>query len=272
MTSNLDVPTYADLRLEVDGAVARLTMARPEKANALSRRQLEDLRAAAAWIDGSPTIKVVLLDGEGRHFCGGADLTDDHVGASALSRSASIDQGRVVTAAVAAMRPVTIARLHGQVRGGGAVLAMACDLRFAIADIELSFPEARLGWPLPWGCIPRLVREVGPMRTADLVLNCRPMSAEALLAAGLVLFAGDAVQVDAMIEDTIANLAATASIVLESVKTYVGECADALVPAALGRSDVLRMRAAIADPEANGATKTGVPEMLAGQPIGARRF
>jgi enoyl-CoA hydratase/carnithine racemase len=272
MSAIADAPSFQGLRLAIEGPVARLTMSRPAKANALSRRQLEDLAAVASWIDRVATIKVVVLDGEGPDFCGGADLTDDRAGASPLSRSANIDLGRVVTGAFAGMRPVTIARLHGKVRGGGAVLAMACDLRFAVDDVEWSFPEARLGWPLPWGCVPRLVREVGPMRTADLVLNCRPMSAGALLAAGLVLFTGAPGEVDAVIEDTVANLSSTPGIVLETLKTYVGECAEALVPASHGRSDVWRLMAAQSDPDARQATRAGVPEMLGGIRPGPQRF
>ncbi len=60
------------------------------------------------------------------------------------------------------MRPITIASLHGLVLGGGFVLALSCDLRIAAHDVSMSLPEAVLGWPVPWGCVPRLVREVGP--------------------------------------------------------------------------------------------------------------
>lgn len=266
----MNAPLFPELRLRVDGPVARLTLARPAKANALSQRQLEHLGAAAAWLNGVPTIKVVIIDGEGQHFCGGADLADDRIGAPERTLSARIDQGRSVTTAIAEMRPVTIARLHGRVRGGGAVLAMACDLRFVVQGAELSFPEARLGWPLPWGCVPRLVREVGPMRTADLVLNCRPMSADALVAAGLALYAGAEADVDAMIDDTVANLVATPSVVLESVKSFISECADAIVPASMGRSDIWRMRAAMAQPDFRATNKARTREMLSPERFGPR--
>src|SRR5207248_9897867 len=132
---------------------------------------------AVEIVDREADVKVVVLDGEGRHFSGGADMRDRDRDIPYRGRWGAADLGRSTTEAIASMRPVSIARLHGSVRGGGAVLAMACDLRFALDDTELSFPEARLGWPLPWGCVPRLVRELGPMRTKDLVLNCRPMSA-----------------------------------------------------------------------------------------------
>ena len=268
----MSVPLFPELRLRVDGPIARLTMARPAKANALSQRQLQHLEAAVAWVNGDPAIKAVVIDGEGRHFCGGADLTDDRVGADDRALSARIDQGRAVTAAIAAMRPVTIARLHGRVRGAGAVLAMACDLRFVVQGAELSFPEARLGWPLSWGCVPRLVREVGPMRTADLVLNCRPMSADALVTAGLALYSGAEAEVDAMIDDTVRNLAATPSIVLETIKAYIAECADVLVPASMGRSDIWRIRAAMADPDFETVNKAGTQDMLSMERFGPRGF
>ena len=60
--------------------------------------------------------------------------------------------------------------------GGGLVLAAACDLRIAAASARFSIPEIDLGIPLAWGGIPRLVREIGPALTKELVITCREFS------------------------------------------------------------------------------------------------
>ena len=70
------------------------------------------------------------------------------------------------------MRALTIARIQGWCVGGGLVLAAACDLRLAADTARFSIPEVDLGIPLAWGGIPRLVREIGPALTKELVLTC----------------------------------------------------------------------------------------------------
>jgi enoyl-CoA hydratase/carnithine racemase len=88
--------------------------------------------------------------------------------------------------AIEQMRAVTIAEVHGYVVGGGLVLMAACDLRVAAEDTAFSIPEVELGIPLAWGGIPRLVREIGPALTKELVITCRRFSAAEAKAFGLV--------------------------------------------------------------------------------------
>src|SRR4051812_33398845 len=79
--------------------------------------------------------------------------------------------------AIGGMRAMTIAAIHGHCVGGGVVLAVACDLRIAAEGTRFSIPEVDLGVPLTWSGIPRLVRELGPAVTKELVLLCRPFDA-----------------------------------------------------------------------------------------------
>ena len=119
-----------------------------------------------------------IVRGEGRSFSAGFDL-DDFVGqAMEMSPRQTADLGRVAAEALTDVRPLTIAAIHGHCVGGGVVLAAACDLRLAADDARFSIPEVDLGIPLAWGGIPRLVRELGPAITKELVLTCRPFTAE----------------------------------------------------------------------------------------------
>lgn len=166
------------LKLRIDGAVAELLLDRPEKLNALSPTALSELIEAAGLLDAEQAVKVVVLRGAGRAFTAGADLaamgTPDPGGAA---RRAALDLGRRAVEAIATMRALTIAAIHGHCVGGGVVLATACDLRIAAEGTRFAIPELDLGIPLTWGGIPRLVRELGPAVTKDLVLTRRAFDA-----------------------------------------------------------------------------------------------
>jgi enoyl-CoA hydratase/carnithine racemase len=163
------------LRRTADGPVGSIVLDRPGKLNALSRETLQELVDAAHWFDAQRHVKVVIVRGEGRAFSAGADLSA--MGGDDGSGRAGVDLGRRMAEAVAEMRPLTIAAIHGHCVGGAVVLATACDLRVAADDATFSIPEVDLGIPLTWSGIPRLVRELGPALTKELVLLCRPFDA-----------------------------------------------------------------------------------------------
>lgn len=169
-----------------DGAVATLTLTRPHRLNALSRATLIDLAAAARWCDAHKDVKVVVVTGEGSSFSAGFDLADFASPDPEYSVRDTADLGRVMAETVTNMRAVTIAAIDGHCVGGGLVLAAACDLRIATESATFRIPEVDLGIPLAWGGIPRLVREIGPALTKELVLTCRPFSAEEARSIGFV--------------------------------------------------------------------------------------
>ena len=166
------MPATTAIRVEVDGAgtIGRLTLARPEKLNTLSRAVLEELTAAATWFDGQPDVKVVVVTGAGRAFSAGFDL-DDRTWAELGAPERSTAVGRAMAEAIGGMRAVTIAAIRGHCIGGGVVLAAACDLRVASITATFRIPEVDLGIPLFWTGVPRLVREIGPALTKELVMT-----------------------------------------------------------------------------------------------------
>lgn len=202
---------YEQLKLEVDGPVARLTLDRPQVRNALSRTLLRELITAAAELDAATGVRVVVVCGAGPSFCAGADLADL---AAALvdtdpdERTAAADLGRRMADAVEGMRAVTIARLHGHVVGGGAVLAAACDLRVADPGTTVRIPEVDIGLPLGWGGLHRLVRDVGVMRTKELVMTGRPVGADEACTLGLVTSVADDGALDVAIDRLVQTLLA----------------------------------------------------------------
>jgi enoyl-CoA hydratase/carnithine racemase len=129
------------------------------------------------------------------------------------------------------------------------VLASACDLRIASAGSRFSIPEVDLGIPLAWGGIPRLVRELGPARTKELVLTCRPFEAEEARAAGFLnrVVADD--RLDAEVEALAASLSAKASHALFSTKRHVNAVTDQMVGTMRSWSDADGLVTAFSDEE-----------------------
>ena len=167
-----------------EGALARIFLDRPEKANALDSRLLDALAAALDALAGDENVRVVVLGGAGRTFCGGADV---HELARLDAASAGAFVGRIHRACAALRRlPVpVVARLHGAVIGAGLELAAACDLRIAAEGTRFAMPEVRLGIPsvVEAALLPRLM---GSGRAAWLVLTGEAIDARRAYEWGLV--------------------------------------------------------------------------------------
>ena len=189
----MKLPALETVALALDGPLGRITLNRPERLNAVGAAMMRDLIAAAKFFDELLDVRVVVVSGAGRAFCAGADLQDSPLG-GASPRSArpwaerrELGQlGLRMADALEGMRAVTIAAVHGYAIGGGLVLAAVCDLRVAADDAVFSIPEIELGIPLAWGGIPRLVREIGPALTKELVMTCRRFTPAEAKAAGFL--------------------------------------------------------------------------------------
>ena len=166
-------PDFETLRVSTEGTLGSITLARPKSLNALSRRTLQDLAGAARWFAEQRDVRVVVVSGEGRSFSAGFDLNDFANPDANFGVRETADLGRIMAESVTAMPQITVAAIQGHCIGGGLVLAASCDLRVAAQSAVFSIPEVDLGIPLAWGGIPRLVREIGPAATKELVLTCR---------------------------------------------------------------------------------------------------
>jgi enoyl-CoA hydratase/carnithine racemase len=249
-------PEFETLLVEAAGGIGRLTLNRADKLNPLSTRTLRELAEAARWFDAQRHVKVVIVAGAGRAFSAGADISG--IGGPDFNDGLSVrdaaETGWLMARAFEQMRAVTIAAIWGPCVGGGLVLAAVCDFRIAADDSYFSIPEVDLGIPLAWGGIPRLVRELGPAITRELVMTCRPFSAQEARAFGFlnrVVVAQPQVSeaVLAEAEQLAANLATKSSLALYSSKTSINTAAEAMAPAAGGWSDADSLVAALGDPE-----------------------
>src|SRR5437588_8146186 len=129
-----------------EGAVARIFLNRPQKVNALDTALLEELAAALERLAGDESLRVIVLGGRGRAFCGGADI-DELASLTAATAEAFVARIHRVCAAIRALPIPVVARLHGAVIGAGLELAAACDLRVAEHGARVAMPEVTLGIP-----------------------------------------------------------------------------------------------------------------------------
>jgi len=248
---------FETIRVQADGSLGRLTLSRPERLNAIGLAMMREIRAAAHWFDGKPAVRVVVVSGAGRAFCAGADLKDSPVAAATpreggLSWAERREVGQAglrMADAVEAMRAVTIAQVQGYAVGGGLVLMAACDLRVVAEDAVFSIPEVDLGIPLAWGGIPRLVREIGPALTKELVMTCRRFTPAEAKAAGLV---NRVVPASALAEEVAAlaaELAAKPSVPLAITKEHVNAVARHLGEGSTAFADGDALLGTVFDPE-----------------------
>ena len=175
------------VRVERRDAVGRLTITRAGKRNALDRQTAEELFLGLSTLDADPAVRAILVRGEGKDFCSGADL---EALAAMLDAPAEVHRedaetlGRVFLAMRTIVKPI-VAAVQGRALAGGAGLALACDLVLAHEDATFGFPEVRVGF-VPAMVMTLLRRSVGEKHAADLVLTGRVVGAEEGARLGLV--------------------------------------------------------------------------------------
>ena len=217
--------SYETLTLQHDGPVTRVWLNRPDRLNALNALALEEVAAAFTELQRRFETAVIVLGGQGRAFCAGADRKDPPArmargsGASARERRYAALVGRRALEAIEQCEAITIARLHGHVIGGGLVLALGCDLRVAASGTQFHIPEVDLGIPLTWGAVPRLVREVGATRAKELILLCDRFDADTAAQYGLVNRVVPHERLDVIVDEWADRLAAKAPWALHMTKT-----------------------------------------------------
>jgi len=199
------------VEVSIEGPVARLTLNRPRKLNALN----EDVRRALADIlhdlEDRPDVRVLVLSGAGRAFSAGADLSSTAyppIKGDWVTRRHRTGTWQRVLEQLDRVPQVSVARLHGHVVGGAALLAAACDIRVAADDTIVRIPELAIGVPLTWAGIPLLVREIGLPLARDWIMTCRPVAADELHRSGYAQRVVATADIDAAVDECVSQLLA----------------------------------------------------------------
>jgi len=171
---------------EARDGVARLTVNRPEKLNALDRQTMRDIDGAVGAAGDDPSIGVLVVTGMGdKAFVAGADIAELS-SQTPVEGAAYARLGQAVLGRLERLGKPSIAAINGYALGGGLELAMACTLRVASESARLGQPEVALGIIPGYGGTQRLARLVGPGRALELILTGEPIDAREAHRIGLV--------------------------------------------------------------------------------------
>jgi enoyl-CoA hydratase len=219
------------VRIERDGAVAILTVDRPEKRNALNAAVRRELIAALVELRNDAEVRVLVLTGAGeKAFVAGADI-GEFAERTPLEQRAVMTGRRVFDEIAAYPKPV-IAMINGFALGGGCELALACDLRIAADTAKLGQPEINLGIIPGGGGTQRLPRVVGTGQAMRLVLTGEIIDAAEALRIGLVDLVHPAAELRARTLELARGMAAKSPVALQMAKSAVRAAAE--MPLAAG--------------------------------------
>jgi cyclohexa-1,5-dienecarbonyl-CoA hydratase len=188
------------ISLEVEGSVARLTLHNPAL-NVIDLQMVEELGRVFVEIGARTDVAVITLSGRGKAFSAGVDVaahTPDRV-EEMLTKFHALIRTMVSTS------KITIARVHGHCLGGGAELAMVCDLVITSEDALWGFPEIKLGCYPPVACT-ALAALVGQKRAAELILTGRAIRGREAAEIGLATRALPAGELDRTLDEFIVQL------------------------------------------------------------------
>ncbi|MBW1686991.1 MAG: enoyl-CoA hydratase/isomerase family protein [Deltaproteobacteria bacterium] len=180
----------SDIKLERDGHVATVTLNRPERMNTISQDMLSAMSEALLTCDNDPSIRAIILTGEGRAFSAGLDLNDaasnEGISRGGFELGVKLDLRAFPPSVLYHLDKPTICALNGAAAGFGLDLALACDIRVAARRAKLSAAFAKRGILPDGGGTWHLPRLLGWAKAAEIVLTGKTLNAEECLELGLV--------------------------------------------------------------------------------------
>ncbi|WP_405434789.1 enoyl-CoA hydratase/isomerase family protein [Micromonospora sp. NBC_00617] len=209
----------AELTVAVTGPVATVVIHNPARRNAMTAAMWRQLPELLDRLEPDPDVRALVLTGAGDAFCAGADLGD-------LAELLDAGDASIAVAAeerLAGFAKPTIAAIRGACVGGGAQLAVACDLRIASDDARFGVPPARLGLVYPAPTTRRLARLVGPSAAKHLLFTAELIDADRALRIGLVdeVLPGD--RLAERVDDLTATIAQRSPLSVAAAKEIVDD-------------------------------------------------
>jgi enoyl-CoA hydratase/carnithine racemase len=215
-----------------EGAIATVTINRPQRRNAITGAMLQDLQAAARGFAEDEQTRVVIFRAEGRDFSVGADLSlppSKRPGAESLvMRRRAAELGGQTMRAIQEIHQPTICAIQGVATGGGACIATACDFRIGAEDARIGYGEVRMGMNLMWTALPLCVRLVGPARTKQMVMTGKLFDAATMERWGFLDQVAAVSDLAAAARAMAAEYAALPPVAVQMIKRSVDRLAGAL--------------------------------------------
>ncbi|WP_373635557.1 crotonase/enoyl-CoA hydratase family protein [Yoonia sp. SS1-5] len=225
-----------DLQTDARG-VATLTLARPDKHNALSQDMIDQLHAAARQIAADSTIRAVILAGQGKSFCAGGDLgwMRDQMRADAAARR---DAARSIAQMLGALNTLpqpVIGKIHGNAFGGGVGLACVCDVAICAEQVKFGLTETRLGL-IPATIGPYVLARLGEAHARRVFMSSRVFDAAEAASLGVVADAVPAADLDAAVEAEVTPYLSCAPGAVAAAKAFARSLGPVIDTAVIDRS------------------------------------
>jgi len=170
--------------VDIEDGVARVTLNRPERRNALGTALVERMDDVLTELEADVRVRVLILNGAPPCFCGGSDLKELS-GLTPAEMCAHEAPTALLVRKIGCLTCPVIAAVEGAALGGGMALALGCDLVVSASDAKWRMPEVSLGWLPPWG-LQSLVTRVGPVRAREITWGARSLNGVEARALGLV--------------------------------------------------------------------------------------
>ena len=177
------------IRLQREGAIATLTIDRPERRNAITNEMMEEIERVARSFSQDEQTRAIIIRAEGNDFSVGADLSQPRFQGdpqSMLMRRRGLEQGGLMMRALQEIHQPTICAIKGVSTGGGACIPTACDFRIAADTTRAGYGEVKMGINLMWNAVPVCVNLIGPARAKRMIMSGKLFEAKTLLEWGFV--------------------------------------------------------------------------------------
>lgn len=175
----------ATIRYAVLDGIAEIRFNRPHRLNAVTQQLYDELNQALAAVEADPDARVVLLTGEGRAFCVGADLKEHKVGRTAFDRRQYLQGEQIVCKRLMQLGKPVVAAVNGYALGAGAEMAIASDFLLMAESAQIGLPEISIGNFLGGGVTWLLPRLVGLAKARELVFLGERIKGEEAVRIGL---------------------------------------------------------------------------------------
>ena len=187
-------PSFETLDLSIEDQVATVCLNRPDKANSMNAAMWDELQSCFEWLDAEPSVRAVILAGNGKHFCAGLDLamfgslsgtsSDPARRAEHLRRTILRLQDNL--SAIEKCRVPVLAALHNTCIGGGVDMTCCADMRYATQDAYFSIKEVDIGMTADVGTLQRLPRLIPDGVVRELAYTGRKLGAQEACEVGFV--------------------------------------------------------------------------------------
>ncbi len=213
-----------NLEIKIENQIATIIINRPEVKNALNAELISELTSAFIELDNNPTTKITIITGNGNIFCSGADLNwlrevKDYTYEENFNDSQKLVD---LLEVISNHRKTTIAKVNGSAVGGGVGIILSCDLIFANSESIFGVSEVAIGI-IPAAIVHLLIQRIGITKAKEYLITGNRISAQTAQEIGLINYAVDAYELDAIINKFTSKILSNGSNAIEKVKEMLSK-------------------------------------------------